>query len=445
MRPCVELHAEPDMQNCETCRRYYTDERARRAMDEMARRRQPCEYFGDTPLVRGEDCCPRKWRHPCDLYGACVRDDAQNKDNLPSCTMCIHHTPRGQAVAHAPQKVVLVDRHAPGDAVVLSAAIESLHMAYPGRYITDVQSAGQAMWQFNPHVRSFTPDETTKIIKLRYELIQQSNQRPLHFMEAYCDSVGAALGVNLPCLVNTPRLYLSHEEMGWASQVQELTGSATPYMIVNAGYKSDFTAKFWGASNYQAVVDRLRGKVLFVQIGSLEATHTHAPLNHVVDLRGQTDVRQLMRLVHNSRGGLGPSTFLQHLCAAFGKPYALLAGAREPTIWQAYPRQIMFSTVGQLPCCNNGACWLSRTVALNDNVGGHIKCAACGKQNYNQKLEEFVCEQCNATKGQWGLMDESLCKRPVVSQNEFVPQCLDMIRPEQVADAALNAYQLGER
>ena len=56
----------------------------------------------------------------------------------------------------------------------------------------------------------------------------------------------------------------------------------------------------------------------------------------MINLAGQTDHRQLIRLAWHARGGLGPVTYLQHLCAAWEKPYICLLGGREPATWVHY-------------------------------------------------------------------------------------------------------------
>lgn len=370
--------------------------------------RGPCLYLSDEPSKRGEECCPRKWEHPCDLYGTCHRDFPDNANNMPSCSTCLHHVERTrQEDVPEPRRLLLVDKHCPGDAVVLSAALQSLHELRPKEFITDVECCANELYQYHPLVTRFDRSLPHEVIEMNYPLINQSNQRPLHFMEAYCQYLGNVLGIDLPCVVNRPHLHIGPIETTWLSQVQERTGAPTKYMLVNAGHKEDYTAKWWGTHNYQAVVNHLLGRVLFVQVGADE--HHHPPLDNVLDLRGQTTPRQLLRLVYHAAGGLGPSTFLQHLCAALEKPYVLIAGGREPQAWQTYPRQTMFATLGRLDCCAAGACWKSRTVPLGDN---------------NTEA------------------DAARCLRPLPVYDTFIPQCLMLIDPAHVASAVYELYNL---
>ena len=134
----------------------------------------------------------------------------------------------------------------------------------------------------------------------------------------------------------------------------------------------DFTIKWWDTQRCQKVVDQFSNKILFVQVG--EKGHCHPTLNGVLDLRAQTDLRQLVRLVYHSQGVLCPVTSLMHLAAAVEvkggrpvhRPCVVVAGGREPPHWEAYPHHQFIHTVGALPCCEYGGCWRSRVVPLGD-------------------------------------------------------------------------------
>lgn len=97
-------------------------------------------------------------------------------------------------------------------------------------------------------------------------------------------------------------------------------------------------------------------------------------LDSVIDLRGSTDLRQLVRLVYHSAGVLTPVSLLMHLAAAVeakaGRPQnracVVVAGGREPSHWEAYPHHQFIHTNGALRCCDNGGCWKSRVSPLGD-------------------------------------------------------------------------------
>jgi ADP-heptose:LPS heptosyltransferase len=143
-------------------------------------------------------------------------------------------------------------------------------------------------------------------------------------------------------------------------------------------------------------VTRTVGKIQWVQVGAKE--HDHPKLDGAINLVGKTDHRQLIRLAWHARGGLGPVTYLQHLCAAWEKPYVCLLGGREPVTWVQYPLQHTLHTIGMLPCCKTSACWKSRIVPSNDS----------------------------STK------DQSLCQWPVLGLVRPVSRCMSAIRPDEV-------------
>src|SRR5439155_26233650 len=123
----------------------------------------------------------------------------------------------------------------------------------------------------------------------------------------------------------------------------ELTRRDIPFWIVAGGGKYDITIKWWSTERYQQVIDHFRERIVFVQVG--ENGHHHPKLQNVVDLRGQTSIRELIRLVYHAQGCLCPVTALMHLASAVetkpgsppNRPCIVIAGGREPWNWEAYP------------------------------------------------------------------------------------------------------------
>ena len=285
------------------------------------------------------------------------------------------------------EKLILNCPLCPGDVMTLTAAVESLHAAFPGKYQTDVRTSVPAIWQHNPWITPLA-DGDARRIDCQYPSIGRSNQVSVPFLGGYTEDLAQQLGVPIPLAVNRPYLYLSDEEKGWINQVRELTPNQhdRPYWLVNAGVKGDYPAKAWPIEHYQQVIDLTRGKILWIQIG--EAGHNHPELRGVLNLVGKTDTRQLIRLAYHACGGLGPVTFLQHLMAAWQKPYVCLLGGREPATWVQYPLQHTLHAIGSLDCCRTAACWKSKI--------------------------------------------EADCSRPVLGLARPAGQCMAMIRPEEV-------------
>ena len=256
---------------------------------------------------------------------------------------------------------------------MLTAAVRELHITYPSQYLTDVRTPCPAIWENNPHLCALRDDDPdVQTIDCHYPLIHRSNEAPYHFVHGFIHHLNEELGLAVRPTTFRGDIHLSAQEMSWISQVEELTERAVPFWIVVAGGKKDFTIKWWSPTRFQQVVDHFFGRILFVQVG--EAGHEHAKLENVIDLRGKTDLRQLIRLVYHAQGVLCPVTLLMHLAAAVpvapampkNRPCVVVAGGREPPHWEAYPHHQFIHTVGSLHCCDNGGCWKSRTAPLGD-------------------------------------------------------------------------------
>lgn len=291
----------------------------------------------------------------------------------------------------------------PGDAVVMTAAIESLHTTYPGEFQTSVETSTMEIWENNPHISQMFDAEPHDV---HYPLVHHSNQVAYHFMQAYVNGISQVIEKPLYLTTNKPHIYLSDEEKAWMDQVQHFLtqGRKVPFWLIDAGVKHDFTAKQWPVEFYQKVVDMTAGLIQWVQVGATE--HEHHPLAGVISLVGKTSHREFIRLVYNCKGGLGPSTYLQHLCAAFDKQYICLLGGREPVPWVTYPFQTTLHTIGQLECCKHGACWISRVVPLLDD---------------DEK-------------------NNSLCSNPILGFIKPVGKCMAIIKPEEVVQILGRIY-----
>jgi ADP-heptose:LPS heptosyltransferase len=419
MKPCG--HTEPHcrageytLDQCRVCWLYEHSPAYRTLWDtlpgaqpvETHGRPADCIHLGRVLDRRGRTC-PGCWVRDCALYGRCVVN-RETVEGVRSCQDCPDYQSEREPEEKVPQarRLLLTNHQSPGDCLVMSAAIECLHRQHPGRFRTAVDSPCPAIFEHNPYVERPLSFEGWDRIEMEYPLIHRSCQEPRHFMEGYAESLGQRLGVPLRLTANRPSLYLSAEECGAVPQVQALTGRRTRYWVVVSGTKTDFTAKGWGRDRYQEVVDRLAGTVFFVQAG--EASHLHPPLRGVLNLVGQTDTRQFLRLCYHAEGGLGGTTFAQHVFAALEKPYVCILGGREPVSWVGYPRQQTFHTIGMLRCCEKQACWKSRTVPLGDGADDK----------------------------------HSFCEDPLPG-DEPVPRCMGLIRPEEVAAAVVRYYSGG--
>lgn len=302
------------------------------------------------------------------------------------------------------RKLLLKCGYSAGDIVMLTATVRDLHKRYPGKFITDVRTPFPDIWEYNPFITPLDEAEPgVETIDCSYPLINQANHVPYHCLHGYAGFLAGRLGMPVSVTEFKGDIHISEEEKSWMSQVHELTGEDTPFWIVVAGGKYDATIKWWDKNRFQAVVDYFQGRIQFVQVG--ESSHYHPELKGVIDLRGRTRMRQLIRLVYHSQGVLSPVTAVMHLAAAVevkgnGKakrPCVVVAGGREPAHWEAYPNHQFIHTNGSLPCCAQGGCWKSRVLPLNDGDN----------------------------------RDESLCLNVVDGP---LPRCMDMITAEHVIE-----------
>lgn len=265
---------------------------------------------------------------------------------------------------------------------MLTSAIRDLHCCNPGRFLTDIRTNFPELWLNNPHItRLLESDADVLNIECHYPLIHSSNSKPYHFIHGFHRYLSRKLGVHIEPTLFHGDIYLYETERTMPSQVAQFIGEEAPFWLVAAGGKYDFTIKWWETTRWQKIVDYFRGRIFFVQVG--RADDHHPKLSNVLDFRGQTTLRDLIRLVFHAQGVLCPVTCLMHLAAAVPvkefdrsdcklkgrrqlRPCVVVAGGREPPHWEAYPGHQFIHTVGVLPCCAHGGCWKSRTLPLGD-------------------------------------------------------------------------------
>lgn len=296
---------------------------------------------------------------PCRMYraGKCVAQCVGKQDLLSYMTTRSYTCPleRWPKLPEEPRKIVLHSGLSPGDILTMTAAVESLHQLYPGRYETAVTCAVPEVWQNNPNVSAGLSVGPNDVYDLSYPAIDRSGSSAEPFLSGYVQELGFRLGIPMRLTVAHPVLYLTDEEKQH-SPAWDLIGTGRPYWIINAGHKDDIALKQWPHAYYQKVVDDT--DITWVQVGAMTYGHTHRPLRNVIDLRGKTTHRQLYSLVYNASGAVGPVTYLQHIAAAFEKPYVCIAGGREPVSWvSSYNTQVVLHSVGSLRCKHNAGCW----------------------------------------------------------------------------------------
>lgn len=297
-------------------------------------------------------------------------------------------------------KLFITQNQSPGDICMLTCAVRDLKLTYPDIRI-NVKTSAQYLWDNNPYLDpTVTEKNADKVIACQYPLIHKSNKLPYHFIHGFRLYLSQQLKLPILPQGSTVDIHLSDKELSGSSNT--VKGLPEKYWIINAGIKSDFTCKGWEFAKYAEVVERLKGKVTFVQIGG--SGHTHPTLPGVIDLRGKTPKRKLITAVYNSMGVLTGVSYPMHLSMMPTKdgslrPCVCLLGGREPITWVQQPNMQALHCCGMLDCCKAGGCWKSRVTPLND-----------GSE-----------------------LDKSLCTHPVkTASGQLVPKCMDMISVDDV-------------
>ncbi len=262
------------------------------------------------------------------------------------------------SVLTEPKRIRLKCKYTLGDVVVLTAAVRDLHFAYPRVFRTSVETTAPDVWKHNPLISATSYQD--EIINCSRIVPDRSGATGRHYLSAYLSLLNQRLGTAAPLTETKGDVHLSEREKNWYSDVWSLCGTEFPFWLICPGGKFDIPLKWWDQRRYQQVVDALRGKIQFVQVGSW-GNH-HPRLEGVIDLRGKTSVRDLIHLTYYAEGVFCGVTSLMHLAAAVptqdGRERAavIVAGAREPASWEAYPHHEFISTASKMECAH---CWKS--------------------------------------------------------------------------------------
>ena len=295
------------------------------------------------------------------------------------------------------KKVILCNRLAPGDILVMTNALRDLKKFYP-EFQIETRTPCQEIFENNPNITKLDYDnekfekinnwfqnngdkmdiehrvatfDGIVVIDMHYPSINNSGTSGNHFCEGHSKFLEQIFDIKLNQTEIRPEIYLTKTEKEWISPAILKGGHKGKYWVINAGSKGDYTLKQY--HRYQEVVDMFKDEITFIQIGQIG--HTHEPLTGAIDLRGKTTVRGLFRLIEMSEGVLTCVSFPMHIAAAFSKPCVVIAGAREGTRWELYPNHQFIYLNGTLPCAKYDGCWKSQHKdCVSMTEGGVPKC-----------------------------------------------------------------------
>lgn len=288
---------------------------------------------------------------------------------------------------------------------MLTACVRDLKKSHP-QISVNVKTSASELWRDNPYLdRTINEGNADRVVQMHYPLVHQSTLGAYHFIHGFRLYLEEQLNLRIPAGEFRVDVHISQQEhmsFPLPNLVNWRTGR--PTWIVDAGHKLDYTCKMWEFDRYQQVVNATRDRINWVQIGA--GNHPHKPLDNAVNLIGKTSHRQFVHLMYHSHGVLTPVSYPMHLATIpmrnhrnMRRPCIVVAGSREPAVWEKYTCHTYLENCGLLPCSYKGACWKARIERLNDGVKH----------------------------------DNSLCLRPITTPSgQVIPECLDLITVDEV-------------
>jgi len=291
-----------------------------------------------------------------------------------------------------------------------NCAVRDFKLAFPETEV-GVTTTALHIWDNNPNINW---DLTKEALDYRaingkqHEMVQEigpgyltnkSNMWNYHMCNAFRMSLEQKLNISIPQTTIRPDIYMTEEEYNRPPLIEG------PYWVVVVGGEPGWGAKCYPAERFQEVIDTLKDKIQFVQLGV--KSHPWAHLENVINYIGKTEdkhtgIRDLFNIFLHAQGSLSLVSMAMHLSAAFNNPATVIAGAREPFWFTHYMGQQYLQTNGCLPCAETSACW---------------KC----------KLE--------------GCMEVQ--KRHGMEPQDKIPPCVDIIHPQEVVTAIRKYYDGG--
>ncbi len=310
------------------------------------------------------------------------------------------------------KEIIFHNRQRIGDMFMFTCAVRDFKRAFPDVRVNVLSTCGH-IWDYNPYVdRTLQPyylngktletikaedfGVNTNVLKIGPGwLTNKSNSLDWHFANAYRISIEQQLGIQIPQGESRGDIWMTKEEYD-APRVTE-----KPYWIIVTGGEKGWGCKMYPSVRWQEVVDQ-NPDILFYQLGAASDNHLKLKGPNVVDYIGKTEdrqngIRDLFKLFLNAEGSIGLVSFHMHLSGALGKPCVVVAGAREPVSFTRYAGHQYISNDGCLPCAVT-ACW-------------HCDINACTN---------------------------------LVTTDEKMPKCVDMIKSEDVT-RYINRYYEGGR
>ena len=319
------------------------------------------------------------------------------------------------------KRFILKHHRSPGDIMCLTSLVRDIHLTHPGKFETDVDTTVKPIWDGNPYLTKLwqrgSRNKTilkpnTVTIKCDYgKGLREQNKETIHFASYFHRDFEKQTGIHVDVHKPHGDLFVSDYE----KKTPPVNGR---YWLIISGGKSDFPIKVWHQNYFQEVTDRIGEMGLgVVQTGANFSGHWHPKLHgdHVIDLVGWGTFREFVQQIYHAEGVICGITAAMHMAAALHKPCVVIGGGREAWWWEAYTNENKgfgpiasgthpvphryLHTIGLLDCCRHHGCWKNKVVG--------------GKSN---------------------------CKMPIITPEQAVGRCMQMITPDHVMEAVMSYY-----
>jgi ADP-heptose:LPS heptosyltransferase len=252
-------------------------------------------------------------------------------------------------------EVLLYFGAAPGDDLLCTVVARELRAR--GLERIWMMSGHAPLFEGNPDIARVVPvdrwySDYARALGRRYQLLRYAEHElerdrsvptTRHIVAEMCAGAGVTGEVAL-----RPRFFPTAAELAaaaWArgAIVIQTSGMAARHPMGN---------KEWFPERFQVVVDSLRSRFDFVQVGS----EADPPLREARDLRGRTTHRQTAALLAGARLFVGLEGFVMHLARAVDCRSVIVFGGRTAPWQTGYSCNINLHTA---PACS--PCWLWNT------------------------------------------------------------------------------------
>lgn len=258
-----------------------------------------------------------------------------------------------------------------GDYAVVTAVLHNAKLMYPDiEFTIDSRGKYDDLYLHNPY---YSPSSNYDYwVGIEYAPEERGSERTCKYgtlcqgaVRAGLISLERKLGKGLDTQHRlVPEFFLTEEE----KHKYDYLGD---YIVINAGFQNKYATK--GYPYYQDIVDH-RPDIKFVQMGCNGSDDVHKPLTGVMNLTGQTTVRDLVCLIYSSKGLVSPPSGCVNIAGGFPHvPVHCIIGGRELPRITGYPNVRHYqSTICEGYGINRG-CMLRR---CSNTDGGFSRCMA---------------------------------------------------------------------